>query len=127
MASSTEPTVEFFDDLASQGRVPLLHSTSGTIRIDLDDGGDTTHWYIAIDKGDLKVTHRTAKADAVIRTEKRLFDGIVKGQVNVTAALLRGVLAAEGDLGLVATFARLLPGPARSRVSFLERQKEMAR
>jgi putative sterol carrier protein len=126
MAPSTDPTTAFFDELASLEHEPLLHSTSGTIRIDLDDSGDTTHWYIAIDKGDVKVTHRNAKADAVMRSEKKLFDGMAKGTVNVTAALLRGVLAVEGDLGLLASLARLFPGPPRSRASFLERQTELA-
>ena len=123
MAPSTDPTTAFFDELASLEHVPLLHSTSGTIRIDLDDSGDTIHWYIAIDKGDVKVTHRNVKADAVMRTEKKLFDGMAKGTVNATAAMLRGVLALEGDLGLVASFARLLPGPPRSLASFLERER----
>jgi putative sterol carrier protein len=126
MAPSTDPTVAFFDELASWEQVPMLHSTSGTIRIDLDDSGVTTHWHITIDKGDIRVTHSNAKADTVMRTEKKLFDGMAKGTVNVTAALLRGVLAVEGDLGLLASFARILPGPPRSRTSFLERQKEMS-
>ena len=126
MTPSTDPTTAFFDDLASIGHVPLFHSISGTIRIDLNDGGETIHWYIAIDRGDVKVSHRSAKADAVMRTEKRLFDGMAKGTVNATAAMLRGVLMLEGDLELVASFARLLPGPPRSLASFLERQKEMS-
>ena len=124
---ATEPTVEFFDDLSSKGHVPLLHSSSGTLRIDLTDNGDTTHWYITIDRGHVKVSHRNAKADAVICCEKELFDGMAKGTVNVTTALLQGVLAHEGDLGLVASLARLLPGPPGSIVSFLERQKELSR
>jgi len=127
MAPSKDPSTVFFDELASIGHVPLLHSTSGTIRIDLDDSGDTIHWYIAIDKGDVKVTHRNVKADAVMRTEKKLFDGMAKGTVNATAAMLRGVLALEGDLGLVSSFTRLLPGPRQSLVTFLDRQRELAR
>ena len=72
------------------------------------------------------MSHRNAKADAVMRTDKKLFDGMTQGTVNLTAALLRGVLEIEGDLGLIMAFDRLLPGPSRSRASFLERQKEMA-
>jgi predicted lipid carrier protein YhbT len=126
MAPSTDPTTAFFDELASMGDVPLLHSTSGTIRIDLIDNSDIVRWYITIERGNVKVSHRNAKADAVMRTEKKLFDGMAKGTVNATTAMLRGVLGLEGDLGLVASLARMLPGPPRSLASFLERQKETA-
>ncbi len=124
MAPSTDPTTAFFDDLASRGHVPLLHSTSGTIRIDLNDSGDTVHWYVTIDKGNVKVSNRNAKADAVMGAEKKLFDGMAKGKMNAMAALLRGVLMFEGDLGLLASLTRMLPGPPQSVASFLERQKE---
>jgi len=126
MAPSTDPTTAFFDELTSKEHVPLLHSTSGTIRIDLDDDGHTARWYVTIDKGNVKVSHRNAKADAVIHCDKKLFDGMAKGTVNAGAAVLRGVLGVEGDLGIVASFDRLFPSPPRSVASFLERQKEAA-
>ena len=74
----------------------------------------------------MSVSHRNAKADSVMRTDKALFEGMAKGTVNQTAALLRGVVEIEGDVGLLTSFARLFPGPAKSRASFLERQKEIA-
>ena len=127
MTPSQDPSVAFLEDLASRGHVPLLHSTSGTIRIDLEDRGNSIHWYIAIDKGNVTVSHRMARADAVVRTDKKLFDGMAKGTVNVTAGLLRGVIAVDGDLGLVSSLARLFPGPPQSVDSYLERQAEKAR
>ena len=124
-----DPTGAFLDGLVADGHLPILHRTKGTIRIDLDEGGDTTHWLVTIDHGDVGISHRKskAKADAVLHTTKELFDGMALGKVNATAAMLRGVLFLEGDLGLVAAFGRLLPGPPKSRTTFLERQKERAR
>lgn len=123
-SSGRDPTATFFEELASRGHVPLLHHESGTIRVDLQDGSHVEHWYITLDRGTVAVSHRNARADAVMRTERKLFDGMAKGTVNTIAALLRGVLDVEGDLGLLSSLARLFPGPPRSRVTFLERQKE---
>jgi len=76
--------------------------------------------------GAITISHRNAKADGVMKTEKKLFDGMTEGTVNADAALLRGSLDTEGDLGLLCSLARLFPGPPRSRASFLERQKAKA-
>jgi hypothetical protein len=71
-----------------------------------------------LDNGRVTVTHRNTKADAIMRTERKLFDGMAKGTVNIDAALLRGVVNFEGDLGLLAAFSRVFPGPPRSLASF---------
>ena len=44
----SDPTKQFFDDLAARGHVPLLNSTSGTLRFDLEGGGRTAHWYVTV-------------------------------------------------------------------------------
>lgn len=116
----------FFEDLASKGHEPLLHHASGTVRLDLRSEEADEHWYLAIVKGDIKVSHRKAKADAIMRMDKKLFEGMTRGSVNLNASLLCGLLEVEGDLGLLSAFDRLLPGPRRSQASFLERQEELA-
>jgi putative sterol carrier protein len=126
MATTSDPTGAFLEDLASRGHDPLLHQAAGTLRIDLlEESGGEERWYVTMSKGDIRVGRRPVKADAVMRAERALVDGMVTGKVNATAALLRGVLEVEGDLGLVTMFSRLLPGPARSKRTFLERQKEL--
>ncbi len=121
----------FFAELVSKGHEPLLHAISGTLRIDLtavaDPATAVEHWYVTVVGGNVSVSHRSAKADAVMRLDKKLFEGMAKGTVNLTAALLRGVVEIEGDIALVNAFSRLFPGPAASRASFLERQEELAR
>lgn len=115
----------FFDDLASKGHEPLLHRATGTVRIDLRTDGAVEHWTLTFTKGDVSVSRRNARADATVAMERKLFEGMVKGTVNLNAALLRGVIAVGGDLGLLFALDRLLPGPPRSRASFLERQQEL--
>jgi hypothetical protein len=120
-------TAAFFDDLGSRGQIPLLHNMSGTIRADLEDGEQTTHWYLGIDKGTVKVSHGNTKADAVLHGSTELFDKLATGRANATSSMLRGVLQVEGDLGLLSALERVLPGPPRSRATYLERQKAAAR
>jgi len=124
--SVPDPIASFFEELSSKGHEPLLHHASGTLRLDLQLETGIERWYLTMAKGDLSVSHRNARADATIRMDRKLFAGMTRGTVNLTAALLRGVLQIDGDLNLIMTFDRLLPGPKRSRATFLERQEELA-
>ena len=107
----SDPTTQFFDDLAARGHVPLLTSTSGTLRFDLEGGGAIAHWYVTIKKGDVSVSHAAAGADCVVRIGKELFDRMAAGTANAMAASLRGLMAPVGDLRLLVQFQRLFPGP----------------
>ena len=123
-----DATAEFFDAIGRRGHEPLLGSTSGTLRFDLAEGRRVEHWYVTIKKGDIAVSRENAHADAVVRLERSLFDRMATGKVNAMAAALRGVLAPEGNLGLVVSFQRLFPGPPRSRTrSSASRPKRSAR
>jgi len=112
--TSTDATATFFERLASRGHEPLLQSASGTLRFELKNGSRTQFWFVKITKGDVAVSNANAEADSVIRTTKVLFDQMATGRANAMAAMLRGVLRAEGNLGLVMSFQRLFPGPPKS-------------
>jgi putative sterol carrier protein len=124
--SRPDPVALFFENLVSKGHEPLLHHASGTLRIDLQTEEGVERWFVTMTRGDVTVSHRNTRADATMRMDRKLFEGMVRGVVNLGAALLRGVLQIDGDLGLVMAFDRLFPGPRRSLASFLERQDELA-
>src|SRR5262245_41859575 len=107
----TGPTTEFFENLAERGQVPLFQRMTGTLRFDIEDGKRVDHWYVTLEKGDVTVSHDDGEADGVIRTERKLFDGMVSGTVNPMAAFLRGLIVPQGDLGLILAFQRAFPGP----------------
>jgi putative sterol carrier protein len=111
----TDSTTEFFQELGRRGHEPLLEKGTGTIRFDLVDGKRTDRWLVTLDKGDVSVSRKNAAADCVVRTDKRLFDGMVSGEVNGMAAYLRGELTAEGDPELLVLIQRVLPEPATRR------------
>jgi SCP-2 sterol transfer family len=110
-----DPTTVFFDDLAARGHEPYLEGASGSIRFDLADGRTIEHWYVKVSKGDVGVSKKDGKADTVVRVDKAFFDRLTQGRENAMAATLRGVLVAQGDLGLVLLFQRIFPGPPGSR------------
>jgi putative sterol carrier protein len=110
-----DATTEFFDELGRRGHEPILEKVTATMRFDLADAGRTERWLVAVDKGDVAVSHRNAKADCVLRADRKLFEGLARGEVNAMAALLRGAIGVEGDPQLMVVFQRLLPAPPGSR------------
>ena len=107
----TDPTEEFFDRISHTPQ-PLLHDVAATIRIDLDDHErENRIWLLRIDHGRVHVSRRAGKADAIIKTDRALFQLVVTGEANALTAALRGRLRMDGDVRLLAAFARLLPGP----------------
>jgi putative sterol carrier protein len=111
----TDATTKFFEALEARGHNPMLEKAKGTVRFDLRDGKRTARWVVSIDKGDVAVSRRSAKADCVVRMDKSLFDEITTGRANPMTALMRGEIQAEGDMGLLTTFQRAFPGPPRRK------------
>ena len=112
----SDAIAEFLDALPGAGQVPLLEGVSGTLRIELEDGGQTERRLIVIDRGTVSVSHRQARADCTIRADRELIEGMVRGRVNAMAALLRGQIGVEGNPNLLLQFQRLFPSPPRPEV-----------
>jgi putative sterol carrier protein len=112
----TDATAEFFDELKKRGHEPLLEKATGTVRFDLEHGPRTEHWLVAVKRGDIVVSRENVEADCVLRTERELFDLVVRGGMNAMAAMLRGAMSVEGDRELLVLFQRLFPGPPSSKL-----------
>jgi putative sterol carrier protein len=106
--ATMSPTDAFFAELARRGHEPRLARVHGSVRFDLETSHGTERWLVCLVLGDITVSHRRAKADAILRTEKSLFDGFVTGRANPFAATLRGLVGLEGDPELFVLFRRLL-------------------
>lgn len=102
--------MDFFDKLVADPP-PALRRMNATIRFDIEDGRTTRHWLLTLDQGDVRVANHKGAADAVIRTDRELFDRLISGQANAMAATLRGQVCIEGDRELLVAFQRLMPGP----------------
>jgi hypothetical protein len=110
----TSPTEELFEEVGRHRHEPRLENANGSVRIELVEGTCTEHWFIEITDGDIEVSRENLEADAAFRAERTLFDRAAVGEENLTAALLRGAVTAEGDLELVVILERLMPGPPSS-------------
>ncbi|MEH0936073.1 SCP2 sterol-binding domain-containing protein [Micromonospora psammae] len=106
-----DATTKFFEDLDGRGYEPLLEKTSGTLRFDLHEGAQTTHWLLRIDRGRLHVSQEDQEADSVIQTSPKLFEDLATGREHGLAALLRGDMTVTGDPRLVVQVERIFPSP----------------
>jgi putative sterol carrier protein len=102
----SETTQAFFEHLAERGNEPLLHSTSGTIRCDIEDAGS---WFVVVKNGAVSVSRDTAGADCVLACSREDFDRMVVGKQNPTTLLLQGKMKITGNIGLAQLFQRLFP------------------
>ena len=106
-------TTRFFEGLKARGHEPRLERVKASMRFDLTNGEQTKRWHVAIDKGDIVVSHKNAKADCVVRADSSVFDGIASGAMNPVVAVLRGAMELEGDPEVLVHFRRLFPQPGR--------------
>jgi putative sterol carrier protein len=109
-----DTTADFFTELATRGHEPLLRRATGTFRFEVT-GERPQHWFVAVQKGDVTVSHGNTQADCIVRADRQVFDDIMSGRANALAAALRGAVTIDGSVSLLATFQRLLPGPPPAR------------
>ena len=92
----------------------MLRKATGVLSFDISDGASTAHWSVVLKKGDVLVSRAHDEAGCVVTTDRPLLDGIVRGEKNAMAAVLRGEVAVEGDTELLVLFQRVFAGPAES-------------
>jgi putative sterol carrier protein len=101
---------EFLNQLAATEQ-PLLKDIKATLRLDVDQDSTVEHWLLRIDDGQVDVSHRNLRADAVMSADRAVFERVVKGEANGLTAGLRGQLRMEGDTRVAVAFGRLVPSP----------------
>ncbi|ROT32432.1 SCP2 sterol-binding domain-containing protein [Micromonospora sp. HM5-17] len=109
------PTDEFFASLEERGPELLPTRARGTIRFDLVEDGRVGHWFVAINRGNVLVSHEKRAADCVVSTEKRLFDEFATGAAHLITAYNRNDVSVQGNLPLLLVFRRTFPSPPGTR------------
>jgi putative sterol carrier protein len=96
---------EFLTELGGQRHVRLLERASGTVLVELEDDGRTERWYVNVKRGDVSLSRSMPQGasapDCVLRTKASTFRAIRTGQLNLMAAVLRGLVSIEGKVALV--------------------------
>jgi putative sterol carrier protein len=111
----SDAILEFFQELGRRGHEPLLAKVTGRVRFDLVQDGRTDRWLLAVDQGDIAVSHTGGAAECTIQADRALFERLCRGEENAVAAVLRGALVCSGDVELLFAIQRIFPGPPRNR------------
>ena len=109
-----DATREFVDGLCAGGPHPVLARTRAVIRIEVADGPPGGGWTLVVADGRIRESDDVEDADCVIRADAATLEGLATGRVNATAAILRGVLHADGAPEVLAAIQGLMPGPPGS-------------
>jgi putative sterol carrier protein len=112
---TVDTAAAFLEALGRRGHEPLLGKVTGRVRFDLQDGDRSDSWIVAINRGDVTVSHGAGDADCTIHGERALLDEIATGRANAMSAVLRGTVQATGDVDLLLAVQRIFPGPPRRR------------
>lgn len=110
-----DATTRFFEEIDRREYEPRLVKTTGSLRIDLQEGPRTTHWFLKIDHGRVEVSQENREADTVVGTSPQLFEDIAAGREHGIAALLRGDMTVSGDARLLVQVERTFPGNPDAR------------
>ena len=114
---------DFFQRLGERGHEHLLGHMRGAVRFDLRRNyGEVDQWVLAVDSGAVTVSHGNADADCVISADSALFEGLINGEENAIAAVLRGALRVSGDVEMLLTIQRIFPGPPSSQRTTIGQQ-----
>jgi SCP-2 sterol transfer family len=109
---------DFLAGLAARGHEPLLAKTTGRVCFEVVDDDREERRLVSIDNGHVDVVAGDIGADCTLRATREVFDRVATGEVNATAAVLRGVIAIDGNWELLVRFQRLFPlAPDRAGVS----------
>jgi hypothetical protein len=79
MTEDAMGTEAILGEFARRGREPSLANRSGTVRIELANGGKTRSWRVTIAKGAVAVASGPGKADTVIRADSDVSTGSPRG------------------------------------------------
>ncbi len=105
----------FFAEMSTRGSIPLLRDVKGTIRFDVSSDTGVKRWAVTLQKGEVAVSNRNVKADAVVAVDRTLFNEIAEGRKNAMAAVIRGAMVITGDMRMVLAFQRFFPGKLGSK------------
>ena len=121
----TRATGEFLERLSAVEHEPLLAGLTTSVTLEVIDGERIKRWSIHIEDGRVTTSARAARdSTCLVRAERAVLDALARGEVNATAALLRGTIEAEGDPEVLLRLQRVFPGPPGARGPVLAAARE---
>ena len=100
-------TQEFFDGLAAQADTTQTAGMNNAYAFDIEGAGQ---WTVRVTEGAVAVVQGIdGDADCTISTSQEVFERIVAGEQNPTAAYMTGKLKLKGDMGAAMKLQKLFP------------------
>lgn len=86
----------FFEELGRRGHDPLLDRVTSTGRFDVSGDGQTNHWLITIQAGDIVVWRgEDEEVDWVVDIDRQELSDVIAGETGSLAAWIRGTFKLE--------------------------------
>ena len=100
-------TQEFFDGLPAQADTSQTAGMNNAYAFDIEGAGQ---WTVRVTEGSVAVVPgMDDDADCTISTSQEVFERIVAGEQNPTAAYMTGKLKLKGDMGAAMKLQKLFP------------------
>ncbi len=99
-----ETVQEFFDTLPQRADASKTEGMNHSYAFDIDGAGQ---WTVKVANGTVIVNQGAEDADVTISTSQEVFEKIVAGEQNPTAAYMTGKLKLKGDMGAAMKLQKL--------------------
>jgi putative sterol carrier protein len=101
-----ESVQEFFDTLPERADTTKTEGMNHSYAFDIDGAGQ---WTVRVADGRVTVNQGAEDADVTISAPQDVFQKIVAGEQNPTAAYMTGKLKLKGDMGAAMKLQKLFP------------------
>jgi putative sterol carrier protein len=97
---------EFFETLPSQADMSKTAGMNNSYAFDIEGAGQ---WTVKVEDGSVRVEEGAEDADVTITASQEVFQKILAGEQNPTAAYMTGKLKLKGDMGAAMKLQKLFP------------------
>ena len=97
---------EFFETLPSQADMSKTAGMNNSYAFDIEGAGQ---WTVKVTDGNVQVVDGAEEADVTITASEEVFQRILAGEQNPTAAYMTGKLKLKGDMGAAMKLQKLFP------------------
>jgi putative sterol carrier protein len=97
---------EFFETLPSQADTSKTAGMNNSYAFDIEGAGQ---WTVKVEDGSVRVVEGADEADVTISASEEVFQKIISGEQNPTAAYMTGKLKLKGDMGAAMKLQKLFP------------------
>ena len=97
---------EFFETLPAQADMSRTAGMNNSYAFDIEGAGQ---WTVKVEEGSVRVVEGIEDGDVTISASEEVFQKILSGEQNPTAAYMTGKIKLKGDMGAAMKLQKLFP------------------